>query len=399
MRGLAPALTAAILLLGLACQPLASAAAARPPGQSSPAPSPAAESTVAHPLASLTPEQRVGQLFMVGVRSGADQAEAAQTAAAIGTAHVGNVVLYGNGWSSSQLVRSTTRALQQVARDANAGVRLLVSGNQEGGEPGVFQAFYGEGFAPLPSATVQAQGDPGRLEEQARGWGAQLRDAGVNLNLAPVLDVVPAGTAAANDPIGHWDREYGSTPEEVTAYGLAFARGMRAAPVAVAVKHFPGLGRVQGNTDFTTAGIVDDQLGGADDPYLRPYRAAIAEGVELVMVSLAVYPGVDARQAVFSPVILKDILRGQLGFRNVVISDDLGAAAAVADRLPAQRALDFFRAGGDLLLTVRASDVAPMTQAVLSEMAADADFRADLDASLARVLRVKAALGLLPAAQ
>jgi beta-N-acetylhexosaminidase len=155
---------------------------------------------------------------------------------------------------------------------------------------------------------------------------------------------------------------------------------------------------VRGTSDVTTVGIVDDQFSGADDPYLQPYRVAIQDGVEFVMVSLAVYPRVDSRQAVFSPVIMRDILRQQLGFRHVVISDDVGAAAAVADRAPAQRALDFFRAGGDVLLTVRPSDAAPMTQALLREMAADAAFRADLDASLERVLRVKAALGLLPAA-
>jgi beta-N-acetylhexosaminidase len=335
---------------------------------------------------------------MVGLRSGADQAEAAQTHTAITSAHAGNVVLYGSGWDSSALVASTTRALQQRARDANAGVGLFISGNQEGGQAGAFQAFYGEGFTPMPSAITQAQGDPVRLQEQARVWGVQLRDAGVNLNLAPVLDVVPPGTASTNDPIGYWGREYGFSPEDVTAYGMAFARGMRAAPVAVSVKHFPGLGRVRGNTDFTAEGIVDDQFSGADDPYLQPYRVAIQDGVEFVMVSLAVYPRVDSRQAVFSSVIMRDILRQQLGFRNVVLSDDVGAAAAVADRAPAQRALDFLRAGGDVLLTVRPSDAAPMTQALLREIAADAAFRADLDASLERVLRVKAGLGLLPAA-
>jgi beta-N-acetylhexosaminidase len=308
------------------------------------------------------------------------------------------VVLYGTGWSSSGAIQATTDRLQRLAREANAGIGLFVSGNQEGGERGSFQAFYGTGFSPIPSPIAQAEGDPRRLEDQARIWGGQLLDAGVNLNLAPVLDTVPPGMAASNDPIGRWGREYGSSPGEVTTYGVAFARGMRAARVAVAIKHFPGLGRVTGNTDFTAEGIVDDAFSGADDPYLQPYQVAIQEGAEFVMMSLAVYPRVDSRQAVFSPAIIDDILRRRLGFYGVVISDDVGAAAAVADRTPAQRALDFFRAGGDMLLTVQPSDIEPMTQAVMQEMIRDATFRARIDASVERVLRAKSAAGLLPSA-
>jgi beta-N-acetylhexosaminidase len=357
------------------------------------APEPA---TLHEVMAALTPEQRVGQLFMAGLRSDAPAEEIAVTEAAIRDLHAGNLVLYGTGWNSRAKIAATVVPLQALARRANGGVGLFVSGNQEGGSEGSFQAFYGDGFTPIPSARRQAEGDPQQLEADAARWGRELRAAGVNLNLAPVLDVVPAALGARNDPIGRWQRDYGATPEVVTTYGLAFARGMRAAPVAVAVKHFPGLGRVTGNTDFTVEGIVDDTFTGADDPDLAPFRAAIADGVEFVMVSLAVYPRVDSRQAVFSPVILRELLRDQLGFPHVIISDDVGAAVAVADRPPAERAPAFFRAGGDMLLTVQASDIRPMTRAVLEAAAGDAAFRADLDAAVARVLALKRRYGLLP---
>jgi beta-N-acetylhexosaminidase len=386
-----------LLCLLAGCTPAASGAAVQV-GGAAPSRSAEGQSPIGQALAALTPEQRVGQLFMVGLQSGASDAVAAQTDTAISARRVGNVVLYGTGWSSSAAIQAVTDRLQRLARQANAGIGLFVSGNQEGGQWGAFQAFYGVGFSPIPSPITQAEGDPRRLEDQARIWGGQLLDAGVNLNLAPVLDTVPPGTAASNDPIGRWGREYGSSPGEVTTYGVAFARGMRAARVAVAIKHFPGLGRVTGNTDFTAEGIVDDAFSGADDPYLQPYQVAIQEGAEMVMVSLAVYPRVDSRQAVFSPAIIEDILRRRLGFTGVVISDDLGAAAAVADRTPAQRALDFFRAGGDMLLTVRPSDIEPMVQAVIQETGRDASFHAKIDASVERVLRAKYALGLLPSA-
>jgi beta-N-acetylhexosaminidase len=201
---------------------------------------------------------------------------------------------------------------------------------------------------------------------------------------------------ATNDPIGHWGREYGNEPPDVATYGVAFERGMRSAGVAVAIKHFPGLGRVTGNTDFTAQGIVDEAFVGADDPYLRPFRAGIEAGAEFVMISLASYPRADPRPAVFSSVIIEGILRGTLGFQSIVLTDDVGQAQAVAGLSPAERALSFLRAGGDMVLTVKPSDIAPMTQAVLQATAADAAFNGQVSRSIDRVLQLKSAYGLLP---
>jgi beta-N-acetylhexosaminidase len=350
------------------------------------------------PALALSIEQRVGQLFMVGLPSGASDAGAALTNDAITSSHAGSVVLFGSHWNSADSIRVVVGPLQKLARAANGGVGLFVSGNQEGGQAGSFQAFYGDGFSVIPSPIMQAQGDPVLLQAQAQRWGAELLKAGVNLDLAPVLDTVPAGTADSNDPIGHWGREYGFTPGDVQRYGVAFERGMRAAGIAVAIKHFPGLGRVTGNTDFTAEGIVDNTFTGADDPYIQPYKAGIDAGAEFVMMSLASYPRVDPQPAVFSSTMIGGILRGSLGFQKIVISDDVGAAVAVADRPPARRALDFLRAGGDMVLTVQPTDIAPMTRAVLEAVAADAAFAAQIDASVERVLNVKAAYGLLPPA-
>ena len=389
--GFGPAPAAADGLWAAVVGSVRPAEAARPPRGAGSGPE-----AVGDVLAQLTLEQRVGQLFMVGLQSGAPEAVAEETNETIRALHAGNVVLYGTGWNGSSVIRAATRPLQALAREANGGVGLLISGNQEGGQWGAFQAFYGVGFSLIPSPISQAQGDPARLQEQARIWGVQLRNVGVNLNLAPALDTVPAGTTSTNDPIGFWGREYGYTPEEVTEYGVAFARGMREAGIAVSIKHFPGLGRVRGNTDFTAEGIEDDDFTGLDDPYLQPYQAAIDAGVELVMMSSAIYPRVDSQRALFSPVIMGEILRQGKGFEGVIVTDDVGQAAALADVPPAQRALDFLRAGGDLVLTVLPSDIAPMTQAVLAEIDADPAFHAQIETSVERVLRVKAALGLLP---
>jgi beta-N-acetylhexosaminidase len=170
---------------------------------------------------------------------------------------------------------------------------------------------------------------------------------------------------------------------------------MRRGGIAICIKHFPGLGRVTGNTDFTADGTVDEQFSGVDDPYLLPFQAGIDAGAEFVMMSLAIYPRVDRREAAFSSVLMQDILRDALGFESVIVTDDVGAAEAVAYLSPAERAVDFLRAGGDMVLTVQPSDIALMTDAVLSEMQADPDFAARVDASVERILRVKSWFGLL----
>jgi beta-N-acetylhexosaminidase len=344
----------------------------------------------------LTVEQRVGQLFMVGLSS--SDPGPATLAPAIGDHHVGGVVLDGSDWSSAQKVRSAAEALQAMATPAaTGGVRLYVAGNQEGGQRGSLQAFYGPGFQDVPAALDQGALPPATLQDLARAWGQELVGAGVNLDLAPVLDTVAPGTDAANQPIGLLRRQLGDDPATVASHGAAFVRGMEAAGESVAEKHFPGLGRVTGNTDLTATGVTDPTTG-PGDPDLQPYRAGWQAGAQMVMVALASYPRLDpANAAVFSPALITQLLRGQLGFGGVVISDDLGAAAAVQAVALGDRATRFLRAGGDVVLTVRPSDVGPMSAAVLALVRQDPAFAAQVAASVHRILQAKVQAGLLPA--
>jgi beta-N-acetylhexosaminidase len=132
---------------------------------------------------------------------------------------------------------------------------------------------------------------------------------------------------------------------------------MAAAGVMSVAKHFPGLGRVTGNTDFTPD-VVDD-VTTASDPYLDSFRAAIDAGVPMVMVALATYTKIDASQlAVFSPVVMR-LLRDGLGFGGVIVSDDLGQAKAVQAIPAGTRAVSFIAAGGDLITS---QDLGPAEQ-------------------------------------
>ena len=362
---------------------------ASPVRPASPA-SPASPSCPAAVYSRMTEAQRVGQLFLVGLAT--DQLDP-DTAAAIRSDHFGSVLFGTTSHAGLTGTRAVTNAVQSLASaQATAGVRFFVAANQEGGQ---VQQLRGAGFAAIPSALDQGQTAPSVLQREAAGWGRQLRLAGVNLDLAPVMDVVPPGTDQQNAPIGAVQREFGHDPATVAAHGVAFARGMGQAGVAATAKHFPGLGRVRGNTDFTLS--VVDAVTTPDDPYLQSYEAAIRAGVPLVMVSLATYTRIDpAHLAVFSARVMRAMLRQQLRFGGVIVSDDMGAASAVGGVSPAARAIGFLAAGGDLITTVSVPVAAAMDSAVLRRAAQDGTFRGQVGAAVMHVLAAKQAYGLLP---
>ena len=355
------------------------AAAAAP----SPSPSPSCPATV---LASMTEAQRVGQLFLVGLPDN-------EVAGTITAHHFGSVIFGADSKGGITGARQVAGAVQALtSKSATDDVRFFVAANQEGGE---VQALTGPGISEVPSAREQGSVPPRTLTSMASAWGDQLRSAGVNLNLAPVLDVVPAGTERSNAPIGALDREYGTDPATVSAHGVAFLRGMASAGIATSAKHFPGLGRVTGNTDFTSS--VVDTVTTATDPYLQTYQAAINAGVPLIMVALATYTRIDPHElAVFSPTVIDGLLRQRMHFTGTILSDDMGVAAAVAGISPGQRAISFVSAGGDLITTESLPVADEMDAALLARAAASSAFRAQVDAAARHVLTTKQAYGLLP---
>ena len=338
----------------------------------------------------MTEAQRVGQLFLVGLAT--DQLDPA-TAATIRSDHFGSVLFGTTSYAGVTRTRAVTSAVQSLASTQDtSGVRFFVAANQEGGQ---VQQLQGPGFAVIPAALDQGLVTPNALQLQAAAWGRELRAAGVNLDLAPVMDVVPPGTDQQNAPIGALQREFAHDPGTAAAHGVAFLRGMSQAGVATTAKHFPGLGRVRGNTDFTS-GVVDT-VTTAQDPYLQTFRAASHVGVPFVMVSLATYTRIDPQHlAVFSARVMGTILRQEIDFGGVIVSDDMGAASAVGGVSPAARAIGFLAAGGDLITTVSVPVAAAMDNAVLQRAAQNGTFRGQVGAAVMHVLAAKQAYGLLP---
>ncbi len=169
---------------------------------------------------------------------------------------------------------------------------------------------------------------------------------------------------------------------------------MAQAGVAATVKHFPGLGRVNANPD-TSSGVTDHVTTFAN-AYLAPFKRAIQAGAPFAMMSTAYYHLIDAtRPAAFSSKIIGGMLRSEMGFRGVVVSDDLGSAKQVAAWSPGNRAIDFINAGGDMVLTVTPSVLPAMVNAVSSRAASSSSFRAKVDAAALLVLKAKQAQGLI----
>jgi len=389
-RTLPTAALAVAALLGLVgCTAPAPAPTAEPSSaapSTAPSASPTATPTPADPIADLSLEQRVGQLFMVGTSVGGPDPI---TLDAVSQQHAGGLFLHGRSSAGVEPAAAFVKAFEDVRVENDPP--LWIATDQEGGD---VQVLSGPGFDSIPTALTQARSDTATLQADATRWGAQLAQAGVNMNLAPVADIVTSAEAGPqNPPIGALNREYGFDRATVADKAGAFAAGMRASGVMPTLKHFPGLGRATQNTD-TWSGVVDDVVG-ADSADVAVYRDLLAAGPAVVMMSTAVYARIDpGAPAAFSPTVVTGLLREQLGFDGVVTTDDLSAAAQIRDWTPADRALLSIEAGVDLVLVSADPTVFPeMYAAVLSRAQTDDAFAAKVDAAARRVVEAKASIG------
>ncbi|CAO5191358.1 beta-N-acetylhexosaminidase [Frankia sp. AiPs1] len=346
----------------------------------------AASRAAATRVAALSLEQQAGQVVMVGVPISSPRT-------AIGLvrqSRLGGVFLQGRSAQSASGLHDEVRAVQEAAR-GDVGTPVHIAVDQEGGQ---VQSLSGLGFERIPTALEQGGWDAATLRQRTSGWSRALAEAGVTLDLAPVADTVAPGTAQDNPPIGFYQRNFGTDPGSVAADMRVAVPAMQQAGLLATVKHFPGLGRVHANTDTSAAAV--DETASTTDPDLEPFRAAISAGTAAVMVSLARYPQLDPdAPAVFSHPVVTGLLRGQLGFGGLVVSDDLGAAVAVASVPVGERAVRFIEAGGDLALSVRGADGATMTAALAAEARRSPTFARRLTQAATSVLASKARAGLL----
>jgi len=344
--------------------------------------SPAAKASRA--IATMSLDERAGQLIMAPMFAGGNPAD---LSALISTRHVGSVVLIGNWNNGTAAAKTAADALQSYAPSGN---QLIVSTDQEGGQ---VQHLKGSGFDTMPSAVAQGQMSADTLRSSAKTWGGQLKQAGINVDLAPVLGTVQV-KRSSNAPIGALNRDFGLDSNGNAQHGIAFVEGMRDAGVGATVKHYPGLGAVTGNTDFTTEGILDTTTT-LDDEEIGAFNTTIKQAKPaMVMMSLATYQRIDSSApAAFSSKIIDGTLRGSVGYDGVVISDSLSAAAVsgIATKDLGMRLVD---AGGDLACIGDTSYVTPILDGIIARAQSDPAFAKKVTASATRVMTLKYQMGL-----
>ena len=344
--------------------------------------SPAAKASRA--IATMSLDERAGQLIMAQMFAGGNPAD---LSALISTRHVGSVVLIGNWNNGTAAAKTAADALQSYAPSGN---QLIVSTDQEGGQ---VQHLKGSGFDTMPSAVAQGQMSADTLRSSAKTWGGQLKQAGINVDLAPVLGTVQV-KRSSNAPIGALNRDFGLDSNGNAQHGIAFVEGMRDAGVGATVKHYPGLGAVTGNTDFTTEGILDTTTT-LDDEEIGAFNTTIKQAKPaMVMMSLATYQRIDSSApAAFSSKIIDGTLRGSVGYDGVVISDSLSAAAVsgIATKDLGVRLVD---AGGDLACIGDTSYVTPILDGIIARAQSDPAFAKKVTASATRVMTLKYQMGL-----
>jgi beta-N-acetylhexosaminidase len=300
--------------------------------------------------------------------------------------HLGGAFLAGRSTRSATALRADVTAVQ-----SRAATPLLIALDQEGGS---VQTLKGKDFPLIPSAQRLGAGPRPKLRDTVRNNARRLAGIGVTMNLAPVADTVPARLGEDNPPIGAFHRQYGSDPAAVAQDITTVVAASQDADVLTIIKHFPGLGRVRANTD--TATRVVDSTTTEDDPYLQPFVAGIKAGSAGVMISSATYPRLDRSAiAAYSRPIITGLLRDRLGYTGLVMSDDLGAADAASSLPPGERAVRFVEAGGDLVLTIRPEDAAPMAAALTAAARKSPEFSARLTEAARTVLKTKDRAGLL----
>ncbi|HWD08799.1 MAG TPA: glycoside hydrolase family 3 N-terminal domain-containing protein [Actinomycetota bacterium] len=315
-------------------------------------------------------------------------------------AGAGGVLLIGSAPAPANLA-SRIRA---AAALAPPGVPPVVMADEEGG--GVQRLEDLVGSIPWPRQMAAAD-TPAAVSALAAEVARKMKAAGVSMDLAPVLDVDGGAGPMATDADGQ--RSFGAVPATVTRYGNAFIEGLEAGGVIPVAKHFPGLGGASANTDYGAASTLP--LTTLQTRALPPFAAAVAGGIPAVMVANASVPGVSSGPASLSSAVIGGMLRGDLHFTGLVLTDSVsgGAIAAAGFSVPAA-AVAAIGAGADLVLfgsTVTAAETALLSpagvaasfEAIVSAISAAVGTgmlpMSRLDAAAADVLSAKASL--LPA--
>ncbi|MFL5842080.1 MAG: glycoside hydrolase family 3 N-terminal domain-containing protein [Thermoleophilaceae bacterium] len=336
------------------------AAAAKPPAR-------AVKAAKGLPL-----KRQIGQLLMISFR-GTTAPEYVRRALRQGRA--GGVILFRANAPAPSPTRALTRSLQR----AGSG-NVLIAVDQEGGQIRILPWA-------SPRSSQGTQPTPTEAARQATSAAHELTAAGVNVTLAPVADVGAQGSVMSG-------RAFPGGTTDVAALTAAAVRGYRRTNVAATLKHFPGLGQAGTNTDDGPV-TISSPAAAIRARDLPPFTAGIKAGAPLVMASHALYSRIDADNiASQSKPILTTLLRAKLGFKGVVITDSMEAAAVLKRSSIETAALRSIAAGADILLLTGPGSFPRVSKQLLVAAKRSARFRARIAEAAARVIALKRSIGV-----
>ncbi len=321
--------------------------------------------------------RHVGRLAIVGFSG---QSVPAELRALVAEFDLGGVVYFGRNVADPQQLAELSREVGALARDWP----LWISVDQEGGRVARLKAPFTEW---PPARTLGRSADTGLAERFAVALAAELRAVGVNLDYAPVLDV---HTNPANPVIG--DRALAEKADEVARLGAVLVETLQASGVAACGKHFPGHGDTSEDSHHALP-VVEHDRKRLDAIELQPFRRAIASNVATIMVAHVCVPVFDPeRPASLAPAVVQGLLKDQLHFQGLVVSDDLGMKAVSATRPLPTAAVDALAAGCDAVLLCHATidEQVEAFEAVIRAVESSRLTFARIDDALARQKRVKA---------
>jgi beta-N-acetylhexosaminidase len=325
-------------------------------------------------------EEKVGQLFVVGF-DGTEPSEMFRELMA--DYAVGGVIYFSRNIDTPEQTATLSRDLQALAWET-MGVPLLISIDQEGGA--VARLPFG-GIIPSAMA-IGATGNPERAREAAVALSTQLDTLGITMDLAPVLDV---NNNPANPVIGV--RSFGEDPDAVAEYGKAFVETMQEEGTAACGKHFPGHGDSDVDSHCALP-VIDHERTHLDRIELRPFRAAIEAGIDAIMTAHVSFPTVAETDtpATLSERVLTGLLRDELGYDGLVMTDCM-EMSAIADSVgTVEGAVQAVRAGADQVLVSHTPECQRAAiEAVIEAVRDDIIPEARIDRSVERILQVKKA--------
>ncbi|MBQ9069326.1 MAG: glycoside hydrolase family 3 protein [Eggerthellaceae bacterium] len=345
------------------------------------------EARVAQKLTSMTLEEKVAQMFVARAESLCSDGSTLlyvddDVRANLQKCPVGGVALLAPNFTEPAQASALAEGLQDASNDAS-GLDLLLCVDEEGGS--VSRIGSNPAFGDQDAGDMRVIGDSGDTQaayDAALHMGSYLAKYGYNADFAPVCDI--------DNPSGGtmYERSFGSTAEAVDPMVRAQVRGFNDAGVMSCAKHFPGIGAAAGDSheqSITTSKTLDEML--SQD--LVPFEAAIEAGVPMVMVGHISCPGVtgNSTPATFSHELVTDVLRGQLGFDGVVVTDAMGMGAATAAFTDAEAGVRAVEAGVDLVLMPM--DLDASYQGLLSAVQQGTIPESRIDESVTRILRMK----------